>query len=77
MMKKNLLTDTTFKESYSNHNSDFKHEKYENSTELGKFIWQLKCDQISFSAKWKIITKVYGSPNPLFHCLYPQSTVDH
>ena len=28
------LTDNTFKEKHSNHNRDFKHEKYENSTEL-------------------------------------------
>ena len=59
------LADTTFKERYNNHNRDFKHEKYENSTELAKYIWQLKRDKISFSVKWTIITKVYGSPNPL------------
>ena len=47
------------------HIRDFKHEKYENSTELAKYIWQLKRDNISFSVKWTIITKVYGSPNPL------------
>ena len=59
------LADTTFKERYRNHIRDFKHEKYENSTELAKYIWQLKRDNISFSVKWTIITKVYGSPNPL------------
>ena len=59
------LADTTFKERYRNHIRDFIHEKYENSTELAKFIWQLKRDNISFLVKWTIITKVYGSPNPL------------
>ena len=59
------LTDTTFKERYRNHIRDFKHEKYKNSTELAKCFWQLKRDNISFSVKWTIITKVYGSPNPL------------
>ena len=59
------LADTTFKERYRNHIRDFKHEKYENSTELAKYIWQLKRDNISFSVKWTVITKVYGSPNPL------------
>ena len=59
------LADTTFKERCRNHIRDFKHEKYENSTELAKYIWQLKRDNISFSVKWTIITKVYGSPNPL------------
>ena len=56
------LADTTFKEMYRNHIRDFKNEKYENSTELAKYIWQLKCDSISFSVKWAIITKMYGSP---------------
>ena len=59
------LADTTFKERCRNHIRDFKHGKYENSTELAKYIWQLKRDNISFSVKWTIITKVYGSPNPL------------
>ena len=60
------LAHTTFKERYRNHIRDFKHEKYENSTELAKYIWQLKRDNIRFFVKWTIITKVYGSPNPLF-----------
>ena len=59
------LADTTFKERYRNHIRDFKHEKYENSTELAKYIWQLKCDNISFSVKSSVITKVYGNPNSL------------
>ena len=58
------LAGTIFKKRYRNHR-DFKHEKYENSTALAKYIWQLKRDNISFSVKWTIITKVYGSPNPL------------
>ena len=62
--------DTTFKERYRNHIRDFKHEKYENSTELAKYLWQLRSDNISFSFKWTIITKLYGSPNPLLCKLY-------
>ena len=58
------LANTTFKERYRNHVKDFKHEKYENGTELAKYIWQLICD-ISFSVKWIGIKKVYGNPNPL------------
>ena len=52
------LADTTIKERYRNHNRDFKHEKYKNSTELAKYIWQLKRDNISFPVKWTIITTV-------------------
>ena len=57
------LTNSAFKERCRNHNRDFKHKKYENSTELAKSIRQLKHDNIIFSVKWIIITKV--SPNPL------------
>ena len=61
------LADTTSKERYRNHIRDFEHEKYENITELAKYIWQLKRDNISFSIKWTVMTKVYGSPNrPLY-----------
>ena len=42
------LADTTFKETYRNHIRDFKNEKYGNSTELAKYIWQLKRNNISF-----------------------------
>ena len=59
------LADTTFKERYRNHIRDLKHEKCENSTELAKYIWKLKRDNISFSVKWTVTTKVYGSPNSL------------
>ena len=59
------LADTTFKKRYRNHIRNFKHEKYENSTELAKYIWQLKRDNNSFSVEWTIITKVCGSPNQL------------
>ena len=36
------LVDTPFKERYKNHTRDFKHDTYENCTELAKYIWQLK-----------------------------------
>ena len=36
------LVDTPFKERYKNHTRDFKHETYENCTELAKYIWQLQ-----------------------------------
>ena len=59
------LPDITIKERYRNHIRDFKQGTYQNSTELGKYIQQLKHDNISFPIKWKIITNMYGSPNLL------------
>ena len=64
------LTGATFKERCGNYTRGFKYQKYENSTELAKYIWQLKHNKISLSVKLTIITAKYGSPNPLFCKLY-------
>ena len=56
------LVDTHFKESYTNHIMNFKHEKYENSIKLAKYIWQLKRSNIDFSIKYSISSKVSGNP---------------
>ena len=59
------LSDTTLKDRYIYHTRDFKNKKYQNSTKLAKYIWQLKCDAISFSLKWAIMTEVYEGHNSL------------
>ena len=62
-MKKNIgLADNTFKERHSNHKRDFKHQKYCNSTELAKYVWELKEEIIALIIKWEILNKVYGNP---------------
>ena len=45
------LAETPLKERYGNHTRKFKHEKYENSTELAKYICQLKRSNINFTVK--------------------------
>ena len=35
------LSGGKFKTRYNNHNKSFKHEKYENETELSKTVWSL------------------------------------
>ena len=62
------LADTPFKERYRNHTRDFKHEKYENCTELAKYIRQLKQSNINFSIKHSIASKVSGNPSSII-CL--------
>ena len=59
------LADTSFKESYTNPTMEFKHEKYENSTKLPKYIFQLKRSNINFSIKYSIASKVSGNPIPI------------
>ena len=36
------VSETPFKERFRNHKKEFAHKKYRNSTELSKYIWQLK-----------------------------------
>ena len=51
------MCEPTFKERLANHKKDFKHPKYENSTELSKYIWSLKKKDIEFEIKWKILER--------------------
>ena len=54
------LAETSFKARFANHNKDFNHEQYKKSTELSKYIWSLKENQITFRIRWSIVEKVYG-----------------
>ena len=57
------MAETTFKERYSNHKKDIKHEKYKNSTELYKYVWSLKNESTPYSITWKVVNKVNGNAN--------------
>ena len=54
------LTENKFKERYSNHKSSFRYDKYKNSTELSKYVWQLQDQNKIPIIKWRII-KVINS----------------
>ena len=54
------VRETRFKERFGNHWQDFKNSKYRNSTELSKFVWELKDAYISPVIEWSIITKVFS-----------------
>ena len=51
-------TPLLFKEPYRNHTGDFNHERSSKSTELSKYIWQLKRNKEIPSIEWKIVRKV-------------------
>ena len=51
------LTEGTFKQRYTQHKSTFAHRKLSNSTELSKYIWQLKDSNINFTTKWSIMAR--------------------
>lgn len=45
------------KKRISEHNTSFRHRQYENSTELSKFIWQLKDKGKNYNITWEIARK--------------------
>ena len=48
-------TENEFKLRYPAHTLSFNNENYKNSTELSKYIWQLKGQNRDFSIEWKIL----------------------
>ena len=50
--------ETRFKECFGNRRRDFKNSKYRNSTELSKYVWELKDAHISPVTEWSIITQL-------------------
>ena len=48
------VSETPFKERFRNHKRDFNHDKYRNSTELSKYIWQLNDLNIIPKITWEI-----------------------
>ena len=54
------VPETPFKERFRNHKKEFTHKKYRNSTELSKYIWQLKDANITPIVTWKVVAKVFS-----------------
>ena len=57
------LTENEFKTSYRNHTASFRNKASKNSTELSKYVWSLKDNDIGFEIDWQSIAraKPYGS----------------
>lgn len=52
------LTSNQFKTRYRNHMKSFNNQKYENDTELSKYVWKLKSAKRPFSIIWSFLKKV-------------------
>ena len=48
-----------FKERYNNHTASFRNKSKANSTELSKYIWELKDNNIQHNLKWCIASKAH------------------
>ena len=62
------LTENAFKTRYSNHIQSFTHKKYENSTELSKYIWNLKCKNQPSEISWSILSHAQAYTNATKRC---------
>ena len=62
------LTSNTFKIRYANHKSSFCNQKKKMSTELSKYIWDLKEKKITYDIKWKILKKATAYNNTSDRC---------
>ena len=53
------LTETSFKERFSNQKKSYKNESYKTDTELSKYVWSLRDDGKTPIIKWSIIKQIY------------------
>ena len=52
------LAATPFKDRFANHKKEIKYKKYCKNTELSKYIWQLKENDINPQVTWELIAQV-------------------
>ena len=51
------ITATSFKARFANHKASFKSEQKRNTTELSKYVWKLKDNNLDYAIKWKILCR--------------------
>ena len=62
------LTEGTFKKRFTQHKQSFRNQKYANSTELSKYIWELKDKNKDYDIQWTIITSAKAYNNISKRC---------
>ena len=62
------LTERIFKQCYNNHLTTFRHQKYENSTGLSKYICKKKRDNEECDVKWSIVQRAKRYSNVSKRC---------
>ena len=62
------LTENRFKTRYGNHLSSFKNEKKKFDTELSKYVWALKKENIEYNISWRIVQQCPSYSNATKRC---------
>ena len=52
-----VINNNAFKARHANHLTSMRHEKYKNSTELAKHVWELKSEGKPLTITWKVREK--------------------
>lgn len=62
------VSDTEFKSRWYNHKSSFKHQHKKKETELSKYIWHLKDNNINYDIKWSVLKHAKSYSNTTNRC---------
>ena len=62
------VTENQFKARFANHKQSFKNQRYKHQTELSKYIWSLKEEEVEFNITWRIIRKAEAYNNISKRC---------
>ena len=62
------LCDTPFKLGYRNHVYSFRNERYKHATELSKYIWTPKDQNIKYDIKWRKVKQARSYSNVTKRC---------
>ena len=71
------VSETPFKQIYSNYERDGKHERCSNATKLSKYVWELKRNKKA-PITCKAARKVYGNPKHIFcRIMFNREVIDN
>ena len=51
------MTQNTFKERVSDHNTSFRYERYRNKSSLATYVWKLKDQGLNYNVTWDLVTR--------------------
>ena len=62
------ICETSFKTRFNNHKSSFNIEEKKNTTELSKYVWELKNKKSDFQITWSILKRASAYSNRTKKC---------
>ena len=66
MLKITQIAEKSFKARFGNHHKDFNNEQCKKFSELSKYMWSVKEDQIMSRIRWSVVEKVLVEQKLIF-----------